>query len=155
MAESCIPAVIDWMVAEFAALPQCAPPVGVFDGWPAEPRPATGLAIGVTPEDPQAESLSVHAALGPNMEYESPVIPNTLWCYVNDDDPKGARDGAFAVLNALITRVRQDRSCGGAIHSGAALLTGVLVDQTVVPTDEGNGRQCQIRFSVVIDRNRF
>jgi hypothetical protein len=158
MATSCIPAAIDYLVAQITALPECAAPVVVHDGWP-DSRGDRGVVVGITPEDDDSEAPSVHAALGAQMEYESPIIPCLLWSYVGGGSQSGAmksaRDAAFVIYNAIITKVRADRTLGGAVHSGAALVTGMTMRQTGSAAEAGSGRICEIRFVVSIDRNRF
>lgn len=59
-----------------------------------------------------------------------------------------------ALLDAVVTRVRDDRTLGGALHSGAAIVTTVQVRQTNTAPEAGDGRVCEITF-VVRCNNRF
>ncbi len=156
MATSSIPAAIDYLVAAVRALPECAAPCTVHDGFPVgSGNPA--VAIGIVPhEDGDTPNDVVHAQLGAQMEWEKYEIPCVVeaWVGGGEEAAKPARDAAFTILNAIVTRVRQDRTLGGALHSGAALLTGVRMDQTSAPTQAGEGRTCQVAF-VVRCENRF
>lgn len=156
MATSSIPAAIDYLVAAARSLPEFAAPVTVHDGFPVGPgNPA--LAIGVVPNtDGDTPSEVVHAQLGAQMEREFYDIPCEIAAWVGgaEQAAKTARDSAFRLFDALVTKVRQDRTLGGALRSGAALVTGVRMDQTATSGDAGAGRSCSITF-VVRCENRF
>jgi hypothetical protein len=156
MATSSIPAAIDWLYAEVRALPECAAPVTVHDGFPAGTG-ATAVAIGVRPhEDGDTEDEVVEAQLGAQLEWEQYLIPCIVsaWIGGGEESTKTARDAAFTVFNAIVTRIRQDRTLGGALHSSYALVTGIQVEQTFTPTQAGEGRTCSISFNVRC-KNRF
>src|SRR5689334_12657295 len=113
MATSAIPAAIDYLVAQITALPECAAPVVVSDGWPTQ-RSAVGIAIGVTPEDDDTESEPVYSQLGAQMEMETFLVPCVIWATAaGTNAQKTARDAAFAIWNAVTTKVRADRTLGG------------------------------------------
>ncbi len=156
MATSSIPAAIDYLVSAARALPEFAAPVTVHDGFPVGPgNPA--LAIGVVPnEDGDTPNEVVHAQLGALMEREFYDIPCEIaaWVGGGEEAAKAARDQAFVLFDAVTTKIRLDRTLGGALHSGAALATGVRMEQTAEPTQAGEGRTCSIRF-VVRCENRF
>jgi len=156
MATSSIPSTIDYLVAQIAALPECAAPCTVHDGFPA----ATGnpaVAIGVVPfEDGNTPNEVVHAQLGAQMEWETYNVPCVVssWVGGGDEAAKPARDAAFTIYDAIVTKVRADRTLGGSLHSGAAIVTQTRVDQTVTAEEAGEGRSCSIAF-VVQCKNRF
>lgn len=150
--QSSIPAAIDYLVAEVAALPECAAPVVVADGW-ADARGDTSVVIGITPEDPDTANEPIHAEVGAQTEWEIYEIPCILWCRVGGSDMKVARDGAFTVFDAIGTLIRADRTLGGALHSGTAQLASWRVAQTPAAPQAGDGRVCEIRF-VVRCKNR-
>lgn len=156
MAVSSIPAAVDYLVTATRSLPEFAAPATVHDGFPVGPgNPA--LAIGVIPnEDGDTPNEVVHAQLGAQMEREFYDIPCEIaaWVGGGEEAAKAARDMAFALFNALVTKVRQDRTLGGALRSGAALVTGVSMDQTATSADAGTGRNCSIKF-VIRCENRF
>lgn len=156
MPTSSIPDAIDYLVAMARALPECADPASVHDGFPAASgNPA--IAIGVVPhENGDTPNDVVHAQLGAQMERETYDIPCEIVSWVGgaDEAVKPARDAAFVIYNAFVTKVRLDRTLGGALHSGAAIVTGMSMDQTIDPQEAGNGRVCSIRFNVRCD-NRF
>lgn len=156
MATSSIPAAIDYLVAQTRALPECADPVTVHDGFPAgSGNPA--VAIGVVPHEAGDTSDEVvHAQLGAQMEREYYDIPCEVvaWVGGGEEAVKTARDAAFTIYNAIVTRVRQDRTLGGALHSGAAIVTTMRMEQTSEPIQAGEGRACSIKFAVRCE-NRF
>lgn len=153
MATSSIPAAIDYLVSTIRQLPECAEPVIVEDGWPTRSAPK-GVAIGVIPGDDTTDDEVAHAQLGAQMEWEQYEIPGIVWAHVGGSDAKPARDQAFAIFNAIITKIRQDRTLGGALHSGAAVVHNVRIPQTGNATEAGDGRMCEIHFSVGC-KNRF
>lgn len=153
MATSSIPAAIDYLVTTIAGLPECASPVIVEDGWPTRSSP-TGVGIGVIPGDGTTDTETVHAQLGAQMEREHFEIPGIVWAHVGGTSAKGARDAVFVILNAIITKIRQDRTLGGALHSGAAILRLHGLEQTDTAAGGAEGRMCEARFSIGCD-NRF
>lgn len=156
MATSSIPAAIDYLVATARLLPECAAPVIVEDGWPTR-RSNTGLAIGVIPGDDTVDDEVVHAQLGAQMEREIYEIPCIIWARVGGANAKTARDAAFTVFNAFVTMVRVNpagRTLGGALNSGFAMVHNVRIVQTGTATEAGEGRQCEVIFSVRAE-NRF
>ncbi len=154
MATSSIPAGIDYLVAQVTALPECALPVIVEDGFPARWADDV-VVIGITPEDDDTENPVLHAQLGAQLEYEDPAVPCLVRSYrAGENAMKAARAAAFGMYDAIVTRVRADRSLGGAVHSGAAIVTGMRMTQTGQAVEAGAGRTCDIRF-VVTWHNRF
>lgn len=153
MATSAIPAAIDYLVAAITALPECALPVIVEDGWPTRSAPV-GVGIGVIPGDGTTDTEVVHAQLGAQMERERFEIPGIVWAHIGGTSAKTARDMVFGIYNAVVTKVRQDRTLGGALHSGAAIVALRRLEQTDTAAEGGDGRMCEARFVVVCD-NRF
>ncbi len=155
MATSSIPAAIDYLVATAKALPNL--PAGtVSDGFPvgaADPA----FAIGIIPfDDGDTQNEVVYAQLGAGMEWEEYEIPCEIAAGSGggEEAAKTARDAAFAIFDAFVTAVRQDRTLGGALRSAPALVTRVRVEQTFEPGEAGRGRVCSIKFSVHC-KNRF
>jgi hypothetical protein len=115
------------------------------------------MAIGVVPfDDGDTPNEVVHAQLGAQMEREFYEIPCEVAAGVGggEEAAKAARDQAFAIYNAFVTEVRRDRTLGGALHSGHALVTRMRMEQTATPEEAGKGRVCSIKF-VVRCENRF
>lgn len=153
---SSIPAAIDYLVATIGALPAFAAPVTVEDGWPTKSSPS-GCAIGVIPGDGTTDDEVTHAQLGADMEWEQYDIPCILWAHVGGSNAKTARDAAFVLFDAFATAVRVNpagRTLGGALHSGFASIHNVRVVQTDDAAAAGEGRRCEIRFSVNA-KNRY
>lgn len=156
MVTSSIPGGIDWLVTNITALPECAAPVGVFDGWPG--RADTGVVIGITPEDDETDVEPMHAELGAQKEWEEYVIPCVLWAYVGGgpEAMKTARDAAFVVFDAIQTLIRTTtgRTLGDNLHSGVAAVRSWRIKQTGDAEEAGTGRTCTIRFNILC-KNRF
>lgn len=155
-ATSSIPVAIDYLVATIAALPACALPVIVEDGWPERTAPK-GVGIGVIPGDGTTDDEVTHAQLGAQMEFERYEIPCVVWAHVGGTSAKTARDEAFTIFNAIIAMIRINpagRTLGGALNSGAAIVHNVRVEQTDDAIDAGYGRMCVIKFNVGCN-NRF
>jgi len=152
VATSSIPAAIDYLYATVSALPECAPPVVVCDGWPDQ-RADVGVVIGVTPEDPTTEDDVTHAQLGAQTQWEEYGIPCIIWARaVGGGRPmKTARDAAFTILDALDSHLRTPtgRTLGGALRSGTAIAANVRIQQTGSAEQAGEGRVCEIHFSVM------
>lgn len=153
---SSIPAAIDYLVTAITALPECAAPCVVQDGWPTK-RGNLGVAIGVVPGDGTTEDEVTEAQLGAQLEWEEYEIPCICWAYVGGDSAKAARDAAFVLFDAIVAAVRVNpagRTLGGALNSGFAMVRAVRVSQTSNVQAAGEGRQCEISFSVR-GKNRF
>jgi hypothetical protein len=149
MATSSIPAAIDYLVATVAALPACADPVVVSDGWPTQ-RADVGVTIGITPDDDATNDEPFHAELGAQAQWELYTIPCIAWAYVGGTSMKAARDAVFAVVDAIDTLLRTTtgRTLGGALHSGTAILTNVRIEQTGEAAEAGEGRACKVFFGI-------
>jgi hypothetical protein len=153
---SAIPASIDYLVSAIGALTECAAPCIVEDGWPTRSSPL-GVAVGVIPGDDTTDDEVAHAQLGADMEWETFEIPCVVWAHVGAASAKTARDAAFTVFDAILAMVRvkpAGRTLGGALHSGVAVVHNVRVIQTGDAAAAGEGRMCEIRFSVGC-KNRF
>lgn len=159
MATSSIPAAIDWLVANIRALPECAAPVTVHDGWPVGSA-QTGVAIGVRPvqQEGSTRSEQTFAQLGANMEWEEYDIPIQVAAYVGgaEEAAKTARDAAFVIYNAVLNLIRTTagRTLGGALKSNHAQIVNFDLDQTASPEEAGEGRVCTLSF-YVRGKNRF
>ncbi|WP_319460086.1 hypothetical protein [Micromonospora sp. RTP1Z1] len=160
MATSSIPAAVDYLVATARALTGLPQPLAealvVSDGFPAGAG-ATAFAVGIIPyDDGDTPNEVVHGQLGAQMEREFYEVPCEIGVLVGggEEATKAARDQAFAIYNAFVTAVRADRTLGGALHSGAGLVTRMRMEQTATPEEAGKGRICSIKF-VVRCENRF
>lgn len=150
MATSSIPAAIDYLVATAKTLPECALPVRVFDGWP-DAHAEKAIVIGVTPDDAATEDQVTHGQLGAQTQWEEYSIPCIIWARrVGEDAMRLARLDAFAILDAVDTHLRTQsgRTLGGALTSGSAIATSVVVRQTATALEAGEGRVCEIHFDV-------
>lgn len=155
MATSSIPAAIDYLVATARTVPGLAADA-VDDGFPVGAANPS-FALGIIPfDDGDTPNEVVHAQLGAQMEREIYEVPCEIAAGVGGggEAAKAARDIAFGIFNAFVTKIRQDRTLGGALHSGAALISGVRMEQTFEPEEAGRGRVCSIKF-VVRCENRF
>lgn len=145
---SSIPSATDWLVTNITALTACAKPVEVSDGWPTV-RADKGVAIGITPDDDETGAESVISQLGANMETETYLIPCIVWARAAGENAnKTARDAAFTIINAILTLIRGDRTLGGALHSGYAIVPAFSVIPTGDADAAGDGRWCEVRFMI-------
>jgi hypothetical protein len=146
---SSIPAAITWLVAQVAALSECAAPVVVSDGIPVE-RADQCVVIGIAPDDDETGLEPIHAELGTQTQWEIYTIPCVLWARVGGTDMAAARTAAFTLLDAIdsLVRTTTGRTLGGALRSGSAILTPVRISQTDTASEAGDGRVCEIRFGV-------
>ncbi len=151
MATSTIPAAIDYIVTTVTALPVCAAPVIVCDGWP-DARADTGVVIGVTPEDSSTQGGKEWAELGARAQWEEYAVPCIIWARrVGGSAMKDARDAAFAIFDAIDTALRTPDgvTLGGVLKSSTALLSDPVLQQTGSADQAGEGRMAEIHFSVV------
>lgn len=157
MATSALPAIIDYWVGWCRSAPQFAAPVVVSDGWPVSGGDL-GITIGITPRDEDTNGGNVHAELGAQSQWEEYDIPCLISSYVGggEEAMKTARDRAFVLVDAIDTQLRTvaGRTCGGAVHSGSALIQAVTVRQVADFVDvggelvPGQGRRCDIEFMI-------
>lgn len=154
MATSSIPAAIDWLYETIFALPACASPCVVCDGWPDQ-RGDTGVVIGIVPDDPAALIAPAWAEIGARAQWERYAVPCIVWAR-RVGQPGGqrpaqaARAAAFEVFDAINSRLRTPSgvTLGGTLNSGTAIVTNVRVEQTADAAASGAGRTCEIRFDV-------
>lgn len=140
---------IDYLVTSVRALPECADPVVVSDGYTAR-RGNTMVWLGVSNEDGTSEVGVDWAGLGAQREDESFDIPCLIEVYRGgaDNAVKPARDAAIVILDAINAKVRTDRSLGGALAPGAAGVRDIRLRQTADPEEAGDGRYARIYFNV-------
>jgi hypothetical protein len=150
VATSSIPGAIDYLYATVAALPQCAAPVVVSDGWP-DLDGDVGVVIGLTPDDATTDDEVTHGQLGAQTQWETYAIPCVIWARVGGTSMKAARDQAFSILDAIDSHLRTPtgRTLGGVLHSGTAYAGNVVIHQTGDAAQAGEGRTCEIRFDIV------
>ena len=151
MATSTIPGAVDYLVSTVRDLAAFAEPVIVCDGWPDQGA-ETAIVIGITPEDDSTGVQNFHAELGAQAQWEEYDIPCTIWAQRGgaQEAMKIARDAAFTLFDALDSHLRTaaGRTLGGALRSGAAILSAVAVQQTGDAPEAGDGRQCQLLFTI-------
>lgn len=146
---SSLPAALDWLVAQTRALPEMAPPVVVEDGWPVR-RSDQMVVYGITPEEEDAEQEGAYAELAATMEYETVEVPSIIAVRMaGGNAASAARARAFALFDAIKELVRDDRRLGGAVRPGMpARISRWSVSQTADAQQAGEGRVCEIRFSL-------
>lgn len=151
MATSSIPGAIDHLVTWARAASQFAAPVVVCDGLP-DAEAALGIAFGVTPGGDDTNANNFHAELGAQAQWEEYDIPCLIWSFQGGgaEVMKTARDNAFTLLNALDTYLRTTtgRTLAGVLSSGHAIITPVSIRQTDLPEQAGEGRVCELVFSI-------
>lgn len=141
---------IDYLVTSVTALPECASPIVVADGYTAR-RAADMVWIGVTNEDGTSEVKSDWAGLGAGKEDEDFDVPCLIETYRGGGDGvvKPTRDAAITILDAINAKIRLDRSLGGGLTlPGWAAVRDVRLVQTSTPEEAGDGRYARIYFNV-------
>lgn len=149
MATSQIPAIIDALVtAATAALPS----VDVYDGFGNTEDPGNYLMVGV--EDPNVTDAAFAASSS-----QSPATMSTsrsrdeagsITCaalsWNGDDDPKAARDSAFATAAAVATLLRTTPGLG--IAAGGMLVTSYGEQQSLSQNRTEDGAMALLIFSI-------
>jgi hypothetical protein len=145
---SSIPAALDYLVTQVRALPEAAAPVVVSDGWPVQ-RGDAMVAIGITPDDDESGVIVAYAELS-RQETETVELP----CIVavrraGSGAASAARAAAFGIYDAVRDLVQSDRRLGGAVVPGLpARISAYQMSQTAEPREAGDGRWCEVRFTV-------
>jgi hypothetical protein len=141
---------IDYLFTAVTALPVCADPVVVADGY-SQSRADLMVWLGVNNEDGTSDIASDWAGLGANREDETFAVPCLIESFWGGGDEaiKPARDAAIPIFDAINALIRTDHTLGGALSSpsGAALRDMRLV-QTNTPEEAGGGRYARIYFNV-------
>lgn len=131
-----VPALIDYLVAEFQAsvtLGQASPPVTVFDGPPTTAAdPELKLYVGLS--DPDNEGIEIAATftqsrgdLGYATRDEVTAINCCAEAWSGDDTISTVRHSVFAILAAVEALVRADNSTGGLGFSQPGVTAGDLL----------------------------
>lgn len=147
---SSIPAALDYLATEIRALaPVQASKVAVNDGWPAQ-RGDQLIALGVVPEEDDTGVAGAYAELS-REEYENVEVPSIVVVRSGGANAASeARRQAFVLFDAINELIRADRRLGGAIKPGLpARIARLAVSQTADVRQAGEGRVCEIRFTVV------
>src|SRR5688572_11689051 len=102
---------IDYLYEQISALPECARPVLVSDGFPIA-NADLRVDIGVSNEDNTSEVNTEWAGLGAQREDETFEIPCLIEAYTGGAVAATPRRSAVVVLDAINSLVRSDRSLG-------------------------------------------
>jgi hypothetical protein len=145
---SSIPAGLDYLATQVRALPEAAAPVVVSDGWPAS-RGDAMVALGITPEEDDSGVTVAYAELS-DLETENVEIPCIVAVRRNGTNAASlARTAAFGLYDAINGLIRSDRRLGGAVRPGLpARVAQYQVSQTADQREAGDGRWCEIRFTI-------
>jgi hypothetical protein len=145
---SSVPAVLDWLVAAIKALPACAAPVAVSDGFPSE-RSNSLVTVGVDERDAETDSTSTFGVLGGKSNDEQYKIPCLIACYGGGATAKTPRDAAFAIWNPIASMILTDPTLGGTLVGAAfAKVEAFRFYQTNVASEAGEGRDARIYFTI-------
>lgn len=151
---SAIPGAIDYLFEGVTALPQCASPVVVSDGFPVT-RTDLGVEIGVSPDDGDTANEASFAQLGGQQEDDVSYIPCVVRAKASGERAqKRARDQAFVIFDAIRAFVRANATLGGLLQTGWAHIPNHSLRQPNTPEDAAEGRKAEIFFVVQI-RHRF
>lgn len=161
MANSSMPAVIDYLIATFKALPICnnpSVPVSVFDGFPGPNIPDNFIAVGGG-SAPTLAGPESWAAIGALSRDENYLVEIAIAAYVggssdttgadHSNAQKAARDTAFSIYNAVDGALRGTLAkvtLSSKINI-AAEITDISVEQSDVNDPQVlKGRRCTIVF---------
>jgi hypothetical protein len=152
VAASSIAPVIDYLVATISALPACAAPVTVSDGY-SEVFPNSAMVmVGVTDQTGETPVTLRFGELGPKSSGERFDIPCVIYCHSGSTSAKEVRDAAFAIYNPIITVILADPSLGGNLGptagAGVASISAGPLWQTHTADEAGSGRLARIYFTV-------
>ena len=154
MTTSRVPALIDYLVAQFQAastLGGASPPVLVFDGPPTSADPAPlGVYVGVGDvfaDTPPTAATSEQTAVGLAQKREElATIHLAAVAWAGTDDMKTVRASAYAIAAAVEDLVRADTALAGL--PGAALarpgVTGIVLQQN----NTAQGAVAQVSFQI-------
>lgn len=146
---SSLPAAMDYLAEQVRALPAVtAAGAVVSDGWPAS-RGDVMVALGITPEADDAGVAVAYAELS-GQQTEDVEVPCIVAARsVGAGAARAARAAAFALFDAVDGLIRADRRLGGALTPGLpARVVRYQMSQTAEPREAGDGRWCEIRFTV-------
>nr|MDT0660863.1 hypothetical protein [Micromonospora sp. DSM 115978] len=147
---SSLPAALTWLHQQIGGLDVIAgpPPAVVSDGWPLS-RGDRMVALGITPEGDEQGVTVTYAELS-RQEVETVTVRSVIACRrVGAGAAPAARADAFAIFDAIRGLVRADRRLGGAVEPGLpAQISDYTVDQTSEPKPAGDGRWCEIRWTL-------
>jgi len=147
MAQSSIPAVLDYLVANIAGLG--LPGVIVSDGF-TNKRGDAMVLVGVSDESGDSSSVQEWAAIGNNAQTESYDVPCLITCFSGSVSAKVPRDKAFAILTKVSDLILTDPSLADALH-GWAHISDVRLTQTNDPEQASEGRRASVYFTVHVE----
>lgn len=141
MTSTSIPAVLDWLYEQVAALD--LPGVQVFDGQPDTDRIRNDfIVIGFSPEQAAVTLESAPAGLAHERFQEVYTIQNGVSSLRGATRLKPARDAAFMLLNQVVRVLAADPTCGGNVFRATLSVGTVEAGQT------SEGAVCTIAFGV-------
>lgn len=152
MSGTSIGPVIDYLVATTLALPACASPVLVSDGFNAFLPDSTLVLIGATDESGEIPCTLKFGAIGPRSTSEEFEIPCGIYAHTGSSTQKTVRDQVNTIFNAIIAFILADPSLGGNLGptagAGVASISGGPLIQTNVPVKAASGRSAFRLFTV-------
>lgn len=151
MAHSTVPAVLDYLTAQIRALPACADPVQVFDGYPSA-ETSTFVIVGGRGQA-TLDTTELWASLGQQAKYESYRVLGEIYSADGGADQKPSRDRVYAIFAAISDMVRADYTLGNLVGRGAGPAPAEIGAGSLQQTDEEtapNGRDALLSFYVDI-----
>jgi hypothetical protein len=145
--------VIDYLYTTISALPACAAPVAVHDGWPGVYMADDMVCIGGTPADTEQSAARGYVSLGAQKVDEEYEIPIYVRSYRGGTDQKAARDAAKTIYYAIEAALRADLTLGGNLNIHPAIVGTLNVKQTSAE-DATEGRIAEVEFGVRC-KNRY
>ncbi|MGZ4663719.1 MAG: hypothetical protein ACXV5Q_01365 [Frankiaceae bacterium] len=147
--------VTDYLVALITALPECAPPVLVTDGWPGTFQAQQMVCVGGGPDTDDQSTMRDFVVMGngPRNMQEEFAIQVYIRCWTGGTLQKPSRDQALTIFQAIEAKIRADLTLGGTVQTYPARIGQADLRQTTWENAQ-KGRVAEIRFTVDI-KNRY
>lgn len=166
MADPTVFQFVDQLVAKIRALPQCQPPVAVFDGDPGGYEADQLVAVGGT-VTPLSDGKQRFAQLGALAMWEEYYVDCAISCWSGGDagtgtaadDPAGdaqrlSRQQAVTIFNAIFEALRADPNFAVSNGGNPLVLYQRIENVSVVQVPSRQGRMTEIVFKIYV-KNRI
>lgn len=148
-----VPAIIDYLVAEFQSagtLGQASPPVTVYDGPPTTALDAP-LKLYVGLQDPDSADVQAAASftqlredMGTATRGETTVINCVAEAWSGNDSISGVRHSVFAIVAAVEALIRADNTMGGLGFQAPGVAAGDLLQ------NNASGAIARVPFTITV-----
>jgi hypothetical protein len=145
---------VDYLVGMIRALPVCAAPVQVSDGWPGTFQAQTLVCVGGGPEDSEQSTSRTWLGVGSSRTREETFqVLVYIRAWTGGTTQKTSRDKAVSIYKAVEAALLADMRLGALLFTYPAEIGDMDISQTKADTAQV-GRLTEIRFTVNV-RNRY